>query len=416
MKSVKLNIVGMRYKNVGIGIIDALDCERITFVPEPENRNDPNAIKCISDGFHFGYVDRANAIILGRVLVGHTVTSISKNWSDPNKIKITVYFKPIEKANSPTYSDPLIDIGHTAGIYQIKFNSSSDDYFYYGQSIDARKRCQEHVRNLNQGTHQNVTLQSGWDTNPSSFQFKVVEVCPSDLTGLDRQIFLFKREMHWISNCAGYSANRIKGDLVLTIDALSDIKSLRETITTVINELKACRAYQKEKLGEVFINLGIIYGEKVRSTNVLTWLNKTRYGMLEIQPKIDESHMLFNDLHNALTLLNNQVKELEADKRFIAAFPKITPALSEYDTIDPKNVETYLGILETYKKYGSIRFANVKKGKTTGFAINFDRSLETTLSKSTISVLKKGLPIRSEPADQSQLQNSRKKKPWWNVF
>lgn len=62
------------------------------------------------------------------------------------------------------------------GIYSI-YNKSNGKY-YIGQSINVRKRWNEHKSNLNRNIHPNKHLQSAWNLYGSdSFEFKLVKSC-----------------------------------------------------------------------------------------------------------------------------------------------------------------------------------------------------------------------------------------------
>ena len=70
-------------------------------------------------------------------------------------------------------------------------------------------------------------------------------------------------------------------------------------------------------LGELIIRLGIIHiwKDEIKPTNVLTWLNKTRYGYLDRTPDIDRSHILYEKLHRALKLVQREIENISIEKK-----------------------------------------------------------------------------------------------------
>lgn len=67
------------------------------------------------------------------------------------------------------------------GVYQII--NTVNNKIYFGQSLNIEQRFRNHKRSLNKGNSSNIYLQWDWNKyGESSFQFDVIELCPSDIT------------------------------------------------------------------------------------------------------------------------------------------------------------------------------------------------------------------------------------------
>jgi len=113
-------------------------------------------------------------------------------------------------------------------------------------------------------------------------------------------------------------------------------------------------------LGELIIRLGIIHiwKDEIKPTNVLTWLNKTRYGYLDRTPDIDRSHILYEKLHRALKLVQREIENISIEKKIIETFPEgIKTKNSKYETIEQKSLSKFLNTLGS----GPINFVDAFK-------------------------------------------------------
>lgn len=75
-----------------------------------------------------------------------------------------------------------------SGIYSITCIENGKRYI--GQSVDVRKRKNEHFNALRKGTHPNVHLQRAWN-NGARFDFEIIERCSV--------VDLNEREIYWIA-------------------------------------------------------------------------------------------------------------------------------------------------------------------------------------------------------------------------
>lgn len=97
-----------------------------------------------------------------------------------------------------------------AGIYRITL--IADGRSYVGQSVNIKKRWQEHQRDLAKGRHHSAHLQRTWDKyGADAFEHVVIEAC--DLSGLNNSevhSLLCQREQWWLDELApAFNAVRV---------------------------------------------------------------------------------------------------------------------------------------------------------------------------------------------------------------
>jgi len=140
---------------------------------------------------------------------------------------VNVDFKVCQKKKRT--DPPIGSLASVPGIYGIIFRLNGTEFMYVGQSVDVKKRIIQHQSQLESLSHQNDYLQEGWDQNSQSFEYKILERVPDGLNGMQRQIFLFQREVYWIENCHKVSANKISGDLVLTKESKLELSTIKKS-------------------------------------------------------------------------------------------------------------------------------------------------------------------------------------------
>lgn len=82
------NIVGFKHRDVELTFIRNISGSSIQFLPEPSNKYDPNAIKCITSGHHFGYIERSRAAEI-RTLIERS-SNFATEVLDFNQYKMSV--------------------------------------------------------------------------------------------------------------------------------------------------------------------------------------------------------------------------------------------------------------------------------------------------------------------------------------
>ena len=422
IRSVKFNIVGFKHRGADMSFLENVNGINIQFLPEPENEYDPNAVKCIFEGYHFGYIEKHNAAEVQK-LIKNSINFVIKVISfDEYKMLLSVDFKFLQKhklANSSINSLKAIP-----GIYSITFSLNGTEFMYVGQSVNVKSRILQHQSQLESLTHQNDYLQQAWGENSQSFEYKILETVPVGLNELQQQIFLFQREVYWIENCFLASANKISGDLVLTKESKLELSLIKKSMKTKFNNYRKFKLHQKEMLGKLIIELGIIDiwvgrvppEDMIKPTNVLTWLNKTRYGYLDRRPRIDKKHVLYEKLHSALRLLQGKVANISIEKRFLEAFPEgIRKKRSKFETIDQKSLSKFLNILEKYDQIRTFHEDDFQQKNVLGSATKYDISLTKILDSKTLATLNKGIPLKK--VEQKQVPTPRdNKEPWWKSF
>lgn len=105
---------------------------------------------------------------------------------------------------------------HRPGIYAIVHVLSGTRYV--GQTGNLLRRFEQHWELLQLAEHHNPRLQKMWgDDGPDAFEFKVVELAPSDLEGMRLQRWLAAREGHHISTFKkhGLAFNIVDAEVVV---------------------------------------------------------------------------------------------------------------------------------------------------------------------------------------------------------
>lgn len=66
---MKVKIVGLQHRNTTKEFISKLSASSIGFEREPKNPYDKFAVKCISEGVHFGYVEKKYSKLISTLIV-----------------------------------------------------------------------------------------------------------------------------------------------------------------------------------------------------------------------------------------------------------------------------------------------------------------------------------------------------------
>ena len=128
----------------------------------------------------------------------------------------------------------------------------------------------------------------------------------------------------------GAAVNKISADVALNAELRSEINSLRNSVEDKIKKVRHCVAFQKNALGQLFIDLGLFdmniprtVKATITSSNVLSWLNK--YGSaytspLAWLPKINYSNPFFMPLKNSIRSVQEKIRELDKDAKYCRDF------------------------------------------------------------------------------------------------
>ena len=265
-----------------------------------------------------------------------------------------------------------LENGNTAGIYEISFSSAYDEgtACYIGQSNNINRRLKSHYAELENNGHHNSALQEAWNSRNQSFKNKILQQCPLNIDEFEKQIWLFKKETEHIKLSKIKTINKIDADLVLTKVAKVKLTGIVNATITTLKENRKKAVLVKESIGQEIINCGIIKEEKfwdgwqrggssekkylsVKASNILTWLNKTRYGMLEYRPKIDSSHPRYKVLKEELNLAHKNVRRLSRDVKKVKEFVYAIEHRGKYETCKIEFLEEFLAIVEYVFKFKS---------------------------------------------------------------
>lgn len=388
--TLKVNIVGIKHRNIDVNFLKNLKKNSIVLKLEPSNEHDIHAIKCIKENIHFGYIEKAKSEYV--TLLFKNLTSYNINVLSYDEFKVQIEISFISKKQNTIFPLHQIKGGDIAGIYKISFKDENENYCYIGQSININKRLKSHYGELLNFEHHNEIVQKAWLKNPASFEYKIIEKVPINISNLEKQIFLFEKELEHIQKSETQTANKISADLVFTKEASKEFKKILEYIKKQMKKQRIFCVFVKEKIGELFIELEIIKeikisGFVVKASNVLTWINKTRWGKFDYIPPIKRSHILFEPLKDALNVQQQKISRIDSEKKFLKSFETSFKKKGKYDTCEIDNLYTFKNIVEQYKNLENFEtnindFYKVHRSK-----VVYNSSLERILPQRLINIL-----------------------------
>ena len=386
-----ITIVGLQYRELPSGFLGKLEAYTIKFEREPKNIHDKYAVKCLSNGLHFGYIESSYSRFVGQLLLRNILTSLKVISKTQKNIAIDFSF-PSQMRNFET---TLPENSNCAGIYRIKFSIESKDWFYIGQSVDISKRLKGHFLQLKDLNHHNLMMLSAWLINPTSFSCSVLYRANSSDSPFQRQIELFKKEIYFINEAGNDSVNAIDGDLVFTSDSLKEFEVINKEFKRKIKELRSLKTYQKEMLGKLILDVGIMDRISIKpdidikDTNVLTWLKKTRRSPLDYVPHVRTNIFGYTELIAALKKLQKEIQLIDIDKSFVERFKdSLFKKRAKYETCDLKELKLFLETLQSYPKDIKAKEVIEKYKTVSNGSIAFDNSIYDLIESSVISKLK----------------------------
>ena len=362
MRKVKTQLVGMKHRNVDESEIAKIVNKPIKLKTEPTNKFDKFAIKSLSDNIHFGYVEATNSEKVSILLNKSEQYKIQVIDFDQYKISVAITFDDTEQSTEFV----KLSNGDIAGVYQISFKYEGRQFCYIGQSININSRLRTHYRNLENVSHHNDLMEHSWLTNKQSFNHCILERCPKNLSPLDRQIFLFKKEFSYILNSIIPTANKIDADFVINKESLFEMKDLVNKVKIQLKKTREIHLQNKEKIGKKIIDVGIMQERKfwdgwqragepnrylqVQASNILTWLNKTRYGYLDFRPPINRNHPLYEDLYQCLKAAHKKVIFIDKQRKFFDEFFIKIKKKEKYETCNFDDFEKFIEVLQSVKE------------------------------------------------------------------
>lgn len=369
----KTKIVGLQHKGISKEFIENLVGSEISFILEPENKFDRFAVKCIAKGRHFGYVNKKDSALFTNVIKKTNNNKIKIISFSEYKVDIEVLFDIAEnERESAKFEFKEDKDGNTAGIYEILFSSAYDNKTacYIGQSNNINRRLRTHYSELEKNRHHNLALQEAWNSGNHVFKHKTLQKCPLNIDEFEKQIWLFRKETEYIKLSEIITVNKIDADLVLTNEAKSKLSGIVNATISALKESRKKAIKYKESIGQEVIDCGIIKEEKIwdgrqrsgtyekkylsiKASNVLTWLNKSRYGMLEYRPNIDSSHPRYTALKDELNLAHKGVRNIERDVKKVKEFLYAIEHKEKYETCKIEFLEKFLIIVESVFKFKS---------------------------------------------------------------
>ena len=389
MASLNTKIVGLKHKGIDRAFVENVIASRIKLVAEPTNRHDKHAVMCVFDGIHFGYIEKEKSLVVSEIIRTTPNYEISIGEKDGFKIEITVNFE----SDCDDFRFEALSNGDKPGIYEISFNFNTFNLKYIGQSVNINARLRQHYRELSRLSHYNNTMQQAWIKDKQSFKSRVIDSVPLGLSPLHQQILLFELEIRHIELAGNQSVNALAGDLVFTTDSLAEFDDLILLLKKQIRNRRKVLAYQKETICDLILDVGIlrrhkISGNEIKSSNVLTWINKVRHSPFDYIPPINRSHYLYGPLVDALKTQQRQIVECDEHKKYVDSFKSsLIGNKTKYQTCEMKSLQKFLKILGMYKSVKDAdiviaQFHPVKRG-----SITYDSCLNQILDAKTISII-----------------------------
>jgi len=358
---LQTRIVGLRHKNIDPKSIPLITKSKITFVQESENVHDKFAVQCLSNYFNIGYIEATKSQRVFRLLEQNTDYSVKVLAYDDFSIKIEITFNTI-KVDGRKIKTTAIgrDI---AGIYRILFFLGEEKYAYIGQSVDIDKRLKTHYRDLENLQHHNSIMQSAWIEDSTTFSDSILHKVPENIDGLDRQIYLFQKELYYIKVSSIPTANRVDADMVLTEDAKRQLEKLIKAVKLKLKQKRLAFNDKKDEIGQRFIDLGIIEEKRfwdgyqrgneprryltVSASNVLTWINKRRRSPMDYIPPINYTHPKFNELKDQLIDIQTEIRKIESQGKFLDESLNQFTHKAKRQPIQVDDLEKFLKLLKS---------------------------------------------------------------------
>lgn len=389
MGTLNTKIVGLKHRGISLAFVNNISASRIKLVLEPTNKHDKNAVMCIFDGIHFGYIEKEKSSLVNHIVSTSSTISVSIKKTDEFEITIFITFE--NKSESVTFEK--LSNGDEPGIYEISFAFNESRFRYIGQSVHINNRLRQHYRELSRLSHHNKQMQHAWTKDSTKFKCKILDTISPNLSPLHQQFMLFQLELQHIENAGSTSVNAIAGDLVFTEESLVEFDKLIRFLKGKIKDKRKVLAYEKEKISDLILDVGIltrhiISGNEIKSSNVLSWINKVPYSVFDYMPPIVSNHRLYQPLVDALRGQQKKIMECDKNKQYIDQFrTTVVKKKKKYATCEMKSLQKFLKILDTYKSAADpdiviAQFQSVKKN-----SIAYDSCLNNILDTKTISLI-----------------------------
>ena len=352
MISINTKIVGLKHRAVQSEFLETLVGMKILLQPEPENSHDKYALKAIFNNRHFGYIEKDKSKYITKLL-NNEPPNIKVLSYDEYKVVIQIDFD----LNDEVGRFKQLPKGNAAGIYCLEFKIADTNYCYIGQSNNINRRLQEHFRALSSLAHHNQSMQSAWESNKTSFSTRILQLAPSNLSSFQLQVWLFEKEMLFIEKNLNSTVNAIDGDLVFTKRAVLEFEELIKLTLKQIKTQRRIYIESKDLIGQEIIDKGIIkegiFGRLnptiIKASNILTWLNKTRYGFLEYRPSIDTDNIFYKPLLQKIRGEQEKIAAINLDKWFLNHF--ITAEIKNKEKYQTCELVSLNRIRNIFKKY-----------------------------------------------------------------
>ena len=343
---MKINIVGLQYRNLPPNFVEGLVAESVRFLLDPYNPHDENAVRAISNGVHFGFVEKVKSKFVSDLVKAGSSIKIKIVSKDGFKVAVQITNDSATK-HTPTMPENAA----VPGVYEIKFVLSGGTMYYVGQSTNIQSRIRQHLRDLNGLAHHNSLLQSAWIEYPEGFFISIIHRVNGRKSALQQQIELFHAEIERIEFRGNNAVNRIAGDLVVTKEVAEILGRIVKECSDRVKIQRLALVSKKKEIGRQVLDAGILkrqsfprIGVSITESNVLTWINKTRWGPLDYVPAVNRNSPQFNLLYSKLTDCQSKIEELDRIRIFIRDFVDraVNGGRRKYEVCSIKELKLFL--------------------------------------------------------------------------
>mgnify|MGYP003765106825 CR=1 FL=1 len=311
-------IVGLKYQNFSPQVNEIIRSSNLEFKRDKKNVVDYYAVAAYLNGRQIGFVEREFSRAMSCVLDSHIdfvfqISVVNKLW-----IGIDCLLPELEDLTFPDISF----LPNAPGVYALNFTyADGTEANFIGQSVNVRRRVNQHFTKLKEFKHHSYPLQLTWFLNYKNLKIVLLEEVHGETEAEVAELLLlfeddYIRKSANALNIAEAELSDSEGGLSL-VD--SEFKSLKRNAAKVRKTLSS----KKNAIGELAIKIKLFESIWPRSespltaSNVLTWLKKRKRSPLDWVPSVQTNHDLYYPIKTSLQKLTEKIREIGADIRTV---------------------------------------------------------------------------------------------------